>query len=57
MISAPSFYNVSNRATFSTSFGEVLFTPKRQERLKEHVIDMILGAVVIGYEPGATHAV
>ncbi len=56
MISAPSFYNVSNRATFSTSFGEALFAPERQERLKERVTDMILGAVVIGYEPGGSHA-
>lgn len=56
MISAPSFYNVSNRATFSTSFGDALFTPEAQERLSEHVTDMILSAVVIGYEPGQSHA-
>lgn len=51
MISAPSFYNVSNRATFSTSFGESLYSPEGQERLKEGVVDMILGLVVIGYAP------
>lgn len=51
MISAPSFYNVSNRATFSTSFGIDLYSPEGQERLKERVVDMILGLVVIGYVP------
>lgn len=52
MISAPSFYNVSNRATFSTSFGMGLFSPEGQERLKERVVDMILALVVIGHDPG-----
>lgn len=52
LISSPSFYNVSNRATFSTSFGEELYSPERQKQLKTCVIDMILSLVVIGYEPG-----
>lgn len=52
LISSPSFYNVSNRATFSTSFGTELYTPKGQKRLAQRVVDMILGLVVIGYEPG-----
>ncbi len=56
MISAPSFYNVSNRATFSTSFGDELFTRDGQNRLKDRVTDMVLGAVVIGYEPGMRDA-
>ncbi|RYG89217.1 TetR/AcrR family transcriptional regulator [Loktanella sp. IMCC34160] len=52
LISSPSFYNVSNRATFSTSFGTELFGPEGQKRLAQRVVDMILGLVVIGYEPG-----
>jgi AcrR family transcriptional regulator len=56
LISSPSFYNVSNRATFSTSFGTELYTPERQRRLAQHVVDMILGLVVIGYEPGQIRA-
>lgn len=55
MISAPSFYNVSNRATFSTSFGMELYSPEGQERLKERVVDMILALVVIGYDPSHSH--
>ena len=51
LISSSSFYNVSNRATFSTSFGETLYTPEGQARLRQRVIDMVLGLVVIGYEP------
>lgn len=56
MISSPSFYNVANRATFSTSFGDTLFSPEGQNRLKARVVDMILGAVVIGYQPRETRA-
>lgn len=52
LISSPSFYNVSNRATFSTSFGKDLYGPAGQKRLTQHVVDMILGLVVIGYTPG-----
>lgn len=52
LISSPSFYNVSNRATFSTSFGDALYTPAGQKRLCQRLIDMVLGLVVIGYEPG-----
>lgn len=52
LISSPSFYNVSNRATFSTSFGTELYSPEGQKRLTQRVVDMILGLVVIGYEPG-----
>lgn len=51
MTSSASFYNVSNRATFSTSFGERLFTKEGQKRIKERVVDMVLGAVVLGYQP------
>jgi AcrR family transcriptional regulator len=57
LISSPSFYNVSNRATFSTSFGEELYSPERQKQLKNCVIDMILSLVVIGYEPGQRQVV
>lgn len=52
LISAPSFYNVSNRATFSASFGADLYTPEGQARLRDRVTDMILASVVIGYRPG-----
>ncbi|MBW4961132.1 TetR/AcrR family transcriptional regulator [Sulfitobacter sp. CW3] len=51
MISSASFYNVSNRATFSTSFGDRLFTDEGQKKLRRRVVDMILSAVVIGYQP------
>tara|TARA_R110002050_G_scaffold270784_2_gene413868 strand:+ start:230 stop:901 length:672 start_codon:yes stop_codon:yes gene_type:complete len=51
MISPASFYNVSNRATFSTSFGDRLFTDEGQKKLRRRVVDMILSAVVIGYQP------
>ena len=46
-----SFYNVSNKATFSTSFGERLYTPEGQKRLMKRAVDMVLGSVVIGYVP------
>jgi len=41
-ISAMSFFNVSNRATFSALFGKELFARERQERLRDHVVEMIL---------------
>jgi AcrR family transcriptional regulator len=41
-ISALSFFNVSNRATFSGIFGDELFTGAGQETLRRHVVDMIL---------------
>jgi AcrR family transcriptional regulator len=52
-ISSLSFYNVSNRATFSTSFGKELFTPKGQARLRRRAVDLILGAVVKDYASAA----
>ena len=48
-ISSFSFYNVSNRATFSTSFGKKLFTAKGQAQLKRRAVDLILGSVVKRY--------
>lgn len=56
LISSPSFYNVANRATFSTSFGTDLYSPEGQKRLAQRVVDMILGLVVIGYEPSQVRA-
>lgn len=56
MTSSASFYNVSNRATFSTSFGTRLYTSEGQKRIRQRVVDMVLGAVVIGYEPGRARA-
>ena len=51
LISSFSFYNVSNRATFSTSFGKSLYSKKAQANLKARVSDMVLAAVVIGHVP------
>ena len=51
MTSSASFYNVSNRATFATSFGGRLFTTEGQKRIRERVVDMVLGAVVVDYRP------
>ena len=51
LISSISFYNVSNRATFSASFGQSLYTEEHQAILKERVADMVLAAAVIGHEP------
>lgn len=45
-ISALSFFNVSNRATFSGIFGDELFTPAGQDRLRAHVVDMVLRYVL-----------
>lgn len=45
-ISALSFFNVSNRASFSSIYGERLFTPVGQETLRNHVVDMVLRYVL-----------
>lgn len=42
LISALSFFNVSNRATFSKVFGWDQAAPDNQNRLKQHAIDMVL---------------
>lgn len=44
-ISAMSFFNVSNRATFSLNFGEDLFSDAAQMQLRETVVTCILAAV------------
>lgn len=49
MMSSMSFYNISNRATFSTSFGDDLFQPDTQKALRAAIVDQILSSVVIGY--------
>jgi AcrR family transcriptional regulator len=41
-ISALSFFNVSNRATFSRIFGDRLYRPESQETLRRHVVELIL---------------
>lgn len=51
LISSFSFYNVSNRATFSASFGNEIFTQAAQKTLRERAKDMVLAAIVIDYEP------
>jgi AcrR family transcriptional regulator len=45
-ISALSFFNVSNRATFSRIFGDSLYEPGGQERLRSHVVEMVLRFVL-----------
>lgn len=45
-ISALSFFNVSNSATFSHIFGGELFTGEGQERLSAHVAEMVLRYVL-----------
>ncbi|MEH6740747.1 MAG: TetR/AcrR family transcriptional regulator [Sulfitobacter sp.] len=50
-ISAFCFYNVSNQATFSASFGDTLHSEQGQVRLRRRLRDIILGSVVIGYRP------
>ena len=52
MTSSASFYNVSNMETFAFSFGNSLYSENGQKRLRSRVVDMVLGAVVIGYQPG-----
>lgn len=42
-ISAMSFFNVSNRATFSRIFGDTLFKASGQRSLKEHMVEMVVG--------------
>ncbi|WP_070165676.1 TetR/AcrR family transcriptional regulator [Agrobacterium vitis] len=45
-ISALSFFNVSNAASFSVIFGNALFTADGQETLSRHVADMVLRYVL-----------
>lgn len=45
-ISALSFFNVSNRATFSRIFGESLVRKRGQKTLREQAVEMILGLVL-----------
>ncbi|RUX34447.1 TetR/AcrR family transcriptional regulator [Mesorhizobium sp. M2A.F.Ca.ET.042.01.1.1] len=42
-ISAMSFFNVSNRATFSHIFGDTLFGADGQRSLKQHMVEMVVG--------------
>lgn len=46
-ISALSYFNVSNRATFSHIFGSELFSEDGQNNLRNHVGEMILKLVMI----------
>lgn len=45
LISSLSFFNVSNRPTFSAIYGEALFAEAGQDQLRQHVVDMILAFV------------
>jgi len=51
MISAFSFYNVSNKATFSKSFGENALQRCATGGLENPCSNMVLAAVVIGHDP------
>lgn len=44
-ISAMTFFNVSNRTTFSINFGEALFSDEAQDELRETVVRTILSSV------------
>jgi AcrR family transcriptional regulator len=44
-ISALSFFNVSNRPTFSALFGKALFSDAAQKRLRDDVAAMVLASV------------
>jgi len=46
LISAVSFFNVSNRATFSRLFGDRLFRAKGQKALRQQVVRMVLHSVL-----------
>lgn len=53
LVSSFSFYNVSNKATFSASFGTSIYSQDHQLILKKKATDMVLSAVVVGHEPSA----
>jgi AcrR family transcriptional regulator len=46
MISALSFFNVSNRPTFSRIFGSALFGPDGQRTLRGHAVEMVMRFVM-----------
>lgn len=56
MISALSFYNVSNRHSFGTSFGGSLHTPEGQARLRHRAVEAVMAATVIGHKHVAAGA-
>lgn len=47
-ISAASFFNVSNRPTFSTLFGDDVFTDDGQSRLRKQTVEAILAIAQTG---------
>ncbi|WP_223877741.1 TetR family transcriptional regulator [Histidinibacterium aquaticum] len=51
-ISAASFFNVSNRPTFSAIFGEDLFSDDAQIKIRSQVVDAILHLVEPRPKPG-----
>lgn len=50
MISAMSFYNVSNRETFSHSFGTSMHSEDGQTKLRQTAVDAIMATAVIGFQ-------
>jgi hypothetical protein len=44
-ISALSFYNVSNRYTFSLNFGRDIGAPEAVARRREQIVEMVLRTV------------
>ncbi|WP_319530207.1 TetR/AcrR family transcriptional regulator [uncultured Cohaesibacter sp.] len=45
-ISALSFFNVSNRSTFSVIFGNELFSEDGQVTMRQHIVDCIVSSVL-----------
>lgn len=57
-ISASSFFNVSNQATFSRIFGSTLYTVDGQRSLRDHLVEMVVGlALKPGHPKGRTRGV
>ena len=52
-ISALSFFNVSNRPTFSALFGGDLYSPAGQDSLRTHIVEMILRFVCNRKDPAS----
>ena len=50
-ISASSFFNVSNRATFSRIFGGAPYTKNGQRSLRNHLVEMVVGLALKAERP------
>lgn len=52
-ISALSFFNVSNRATFTALFGDAQFSPDRQDKRRDTTVELILRYVRKNEDPAS----